>query len=142
MEIISLFRGSKAFLSNMYECNIVYKGVSYKNAEAAFQAQKCIDIKEQEKFADLSGVNAKKYGKQVKLRADWNNVKLKIMQEIIHCKFTQNEHLRQKLLNTDDAYIEEANWWRDTYWGTYKGVGYNMLGKILMSERSKLVNDR
>lgn len=140
MDKISLFRGNNAFLSNMYTCNIVYKNICYKNAEAAFQAQKCVDIKDQEKFAELSGVDAKKYGRQVKLRNDWNNIKLKIMQEIIYCKFTQNEYLRQKLLNTGDAYIEEANWWRDTYWGTYNGTGNNMLGKILMAERNKLAN--
>ena len=34
------FRNEYSFLSNMYECPIVYHGIKYRCAEAAFQALK------------------------------------------------------------------------------------------------------
>jgi len=38
-------------LSNFYPYNVTYNGITYRCSEAAFQAQKCADIKKRELFA-------------------------------------------------------------------------------------------
>ena len=48
--MIKEFKNQYFFLSNFYECPIYYNKLVFCNAEAAFQAQKAIDEKEQYKF--------------------------------------------------------------------------------------------
>ena len=72
------------------------------------------------------------------LRNDWEKVKDEIMYNICLCKFTQNEELKQKLLNTGNAELIEGYTWNDTYWGICRGRGKNHLGKILMQIREEL----
>ena len=59
----SNFRGDWAFLSNFYECKIVYEGYTFNNAESAFQAQKCLTDEEKWEFAYLSAAKAKRKDK-------------------------------------------------------------------------------
>ena len=54
----------------------------------------------------LNPSEAKKLGRRVNLRKDWEAVKVKIMEEIVRAKFTQNPDLAEKLLATGDAYLE------------------------------------
>jgi len=138
MNKINSFRDEYYFLSNFYECSVTYNGLTYKNNEAAFQAQKCINLKDREKFCNLSASESKKLGRRVVLRKDWEDIKIKVMTDIVKAKFEQNEDLQKKLLATEDAYLEEGNTWGDRIWGTVNGVGANNLGKILMNVRKEL----
>ncbi len=146
MTVIDKFSGEYEFLSNMYPCKIVYGGITYKCSESAYQAQKCPELAA--RFSDLNGYVAKKMGRQVNIRPDWEEVKLRIMAEIVFQKFSQNKDLAEKLILTGDAQLIEGNYWGDTYWGvctnrTYDNVGENYLGKILMCVRSILkINSR
>ena len=63
------------------------------------------------------------------------------MEQILWAKFEQNPGLKEKLINTGDAYLEETNTWNDTFWGVCKGKGQNNLGKILMKIRAELPRD-
>ena len=65
---IQIFRYEYFFLSNFYHCEITIDNITYKSAEAAFQAQKTLDIEERKKFVDMEPKHAKAYGKRVKLR--------------------------------------------------------------------------
>lgn len=136
--MINCFRGEYYFLSNFYECNIEFDGIPYLNAEAAFQAQKCSVLKDRKQFSDLNPSAAKKLGRKVSLRPDWENVKINLMYQIVKAKFVQNPDLADKLIATGDEYLEEGNNWGDRIWGTVNGVGANNLGKILMTVRSEL----
>ena len=62
------------------------------------------------------------------------------MEDIVRAKFTQNQELKQQLIGTGDAYLEEGNTWHDTCWGVdlKTGEGQNHLGKILMKVRQEL----
>jgi len=120
------------YLSNFYECRIEYGGLVYRNAESAFQAQKCADISKRHMFVGLSGAQAKSLGKTIDLVPEWDKVKLKYMTKILEAKFIQNPKLYSWLLSTGDEEIIEGNWWGDTYWGMCNGKGSNHLGKILM----------
>lgn len=135
---IRQFRGDFFFLSNFYNCPVVYKQLTYTNNEAAFQAQKCVSDTERIQFTKLSPSEAKRLGRRVSLRRDWEDVKVSIMEEIVRAKFTQNTELADKLLATGDTYLEEGNTWGDRVWGTVNGVGANQLGIILMKIRDEI----
>lgn len=138
--MINQFRGEYFFLSNFFESPIIYRGISYKNNEAAFQAQKVNSPGEQSEFSGLTPADAKRKGRRVKLRkdVDWDSVKTTYMYEIVKAKFMQNAELRIKLLETGNEHLEEGNTWGDRIWGTVNGVGQNRLGKILMKVREEL----
>ena len=104
-KVIDSFRGEFRWLSNFYSCSVHYEGLTFGNTEAAFQAAKCLDMKERERFFSLSGGQAKRLGKRVELRPDWEAVKIEVMREVLRCKFSQNPELKAKLIATG-AYAE------------------------------------
>lgn len=129
-------RGDFSFLSNMATSPMVISVyghvLTFHNAEAAYQAHK--DPARCTEFARLTGKDAKKLGRSVQVRADWDEIKDEIMRFVLTEKFRQNPELKQALLRVVGP-IEERNYWRDTYWGTCNGVGENRLGKLLMELR-------
>ena len=137
---IDSFRGKYYFLSNFFPAEVTYSGLTYQNNEAAFQAQKTYSKEERIEFTTLEPRDAKRRGRRVRLRKDWEQVKDRIMEEIVRAKFSQNEELKEQLLATGDAQLVEGNRWNDRYWGVdiRSGVGENHLGKILMKVRSEL----
>lgn len=141
---ITSFKYDYAFLSNFYDCEIYYDCMHYKNSESAYQASKTENYREKETFCNLSGTEAKKLGRKVALRKDWEEVKLGEMEDIVRFKFKQNPDLAYKLLQTGDKKIVEGNYWHDNYWGNCycdkcKNIeGENHLGKILMKIREEL----
>ena len=139
-EVIDRFRGEFDWLSNFFLCQVEFEGMNFSNVEAAFQAAKCLDMKERERFFGLSGSQAKRLGRRVELRSDWEEVKIEIMRQVLKSKFTQNSELREKLIATGDTELIEGNNWNDTFWGVCRGKGRNHLGKLLMEVRAELVN--
>ena len=139
--LINSFRGKYFFLSNFYPCQVKYDGITYKNSEAAFQAQKVLDKKERQQFADLEPLDAKKLGKKVSLRGDWEKVKVEIMYSVVKAKFEQNSYLSRQLIDTNDAKLVEGNSYHDIFWGIDmdSGIGENYLGRILMKVREMVL---
>lgn len=135
--IIDSFTGDYSFLSNFYSCKINYNGFSYLNTEAAFQAQKTLDRDIQKQFTNLNPSQAKKLGRKIPLRKDWEEIKDTVMYEVCKVKFNIPE-LKEKLIATQDAQLVEGNTWNDHYWGVCNGYGKNQLGKILMKIREEL----
>ena len=137
---IQRFREEYDFLSNFYGAQVEYQGLYYQNAEAAFQAQKCRTDQEKVQFCELPPNMAKRQGRQVALREDWEEVKVGVMEEVVRAKFFQNPDLGIRLLATGDTPLVEGNTWGDTCWGvdTRTGQGENHLGRILMKIRGEL----
>ena len=131
------FKDDYFFLSNFYNCDVVYEGISYKSAEAAFQAQKCIDDNKKLEFSALSAGQAKKLGKEIELRKDWNDIRVDIMKSVVRTKFDQHPELQEQLVATGDRCLIEVNVWHDMFWGVSSGKGRNMLGRILMDLRKE-----
>jgi ribA/ribD-fused uncharacterized protein len=123
----------------------MWRGVLWPTSEHAYQAAKTLDPEQQRQILNLaSPAYAKRAGKLVTMRSDWNDVKVGIMTEIVYEKFNQNPELKQKLLDTGDAIIEEGNYWKDRTWGICppgSGLGQNLLGKILMVLRQMWRSD-
>lgn len=138
MKKIDCFMDEYAFLSNYYARQICYNGILYENNEAAFQAQKCSNEVDKLSFRTLNPSEAKKKGRSVDMRKDWEQIKVQVMKDIVIAKFEQNPDLKEKLLATGDAYLEEGNTWGDRIWGTVDGKGANNLGRILMEVREKI----
>lgn len=133
---ISEFRGEYYFLSNFYSAPVTYNGMCFENNEAAFQAAKCPE--RMTEFCHLNPSEAKRLGRRVKLRGDWEAVKDTVMYEICKAKFSQNPDLADKLAATKDAELIEGNTWGDRIWGVCDDVGENRLGKILMRVRAEM----
>lgn len=135
---ISEFKGNYRFLSNFWHASIVFEGVTYPTTEHAYQAAKTLDMTKRQEIAQLSTPGeAKKAGRSVDLRDDWEDVKLGIMEVINEAKF-QYPDLRDKLLATGDRQLVEGNTWGDRFWGVCDGEGENHLGHILMNIRKRL----
>lgn len=133
------FTGNHRFLSNFAPAQVVYDGSSYPTTEHAYQAAKTLVASERRHMRNLrTPGEAKRYGRQVTMRSDWEKVKLSVMEDLVRQKFTRHESLKKALLNTGDMYLEETNAWGDTFWGVSKGKGENHLGKILMKIRQEL----
>jgi ribA/ribD-fused uncharacterized protein len=135
--MINDFHGNYSFCSNFYPARIKYRGVEYPSSEHAYQASKTLDMIERNRIAQLSTPGkAKKAGRMVTPRSDWENVKLNIMREIVFIKFDGHLDLKELLLATGDHELIEGNKWHDTFWGVCDGIGQNYLGKILMEIRT------
>lgn len=150
--MINTFSGRWRFLSNFYPAKIEHRGIIYPSVENFYVAMK---IKEDQvidhKFISVQDCQemisrikdpstVKKLGKVLKVRKDWDSVKLKIMEWAVNEKFKDPE-LGKMLIDTGNEELVEGNWWNDVYWGVCNGVGENNLGKILMRVREKIINN-
>ena len=124
-------------LSNFHIEPFTWSDVIWNCSENAYQAAKT-DRSDWPRFAAMTPSEARKEGQKVHLRKDWEQVKISVMTEICQAKFTQCPIAKKCLLNSKQAHLEESTWWKDQFWGTYKGNGRNELGKILMTIRSQL----
>lgn len=135
------FAGEYRFLSNFWPCFIEYQGLTYPSVENAYQAAKMFDIEDRVKFTNIKASEAKRLGKVLPMREDWDSTKRVVMFELVWQKFSKNVDLKAALLATGLRELQEGNWWGDTYWGTVNGKGDNHLGKILMRVREDLACD-
>ena len=131
--------------SNFHKCPVNYKGLTYKSSEAAWQAQKVQNESDKEQFTELNPGDAKKLGRKVELRPDWEDVKYDLMVDVCLKKFAQNPMLATTLLSTgDEELVEDTTGWHDNTWGNCDcpkcaGIkGKNLLGKALMDVRKIL----
>lgn len=132
------FRGDYAFLSNFYPVQVTYAGRVYPTTEHAYQAAKTTDPDERLAIALAPTPGAaKRAGRYVKLRPDWESVKLAVMEELLREKFRE-PRLRKLLVDTHPEKLVEDNTWGDRFWGVYEGRGENHLGKLLMKIRLEI----
>lgn len=151
--MINSFTGRWSFLSNFYPCKIVHQGITYPSTEHYYVAQKVnddqmingqfypkADVREMIAHISTPG-QVKKFGRTLKLRKDWNNVKFEVMEWCLREKF-KDEKLKEMLLQTGDEELIEGNTWNDIYWGVCNGKGENNLGKLLMKIRSEIKGEQ
>lgn len=137
-KVIYDFRGKFDFLSNFYSCKVKCNlGLEYQSVEAAYQASKTMDYMTRKMFTEYKPKVAKRNGRKIRLRVDWEIMKTEIMLNLLRQKF-QDKDLKEKLLSTGDAELVEGNWWGDRFWGKCNGTGRNMLGELLMKVRKEI----
>lgn len=137
------FFGSYRWLSNFELTRVTYEGVDYPSVENAYQASKLWPA-DRTTFMTMTPGQSKVMWKQFQPRhanaESWDAEKFDIMAQLVTSKFLGNESLKKNLLATGEKYLEETNYWKDSYWGVdvVKG-GKNKLGLILMNVRAYLV---
>jgi len=138
--MIHEFQGPHRFLSNFWPAPVTLDGITYPSVENAYQAAKTRISTERKHFETCPPGMAKKLGRAVTLRPDWNtDTKLSVMRSLLTQKFSHPD-LRDALLRTGETPLQEGNRWNDRFWGVclITGRGENHLGKLLMSIRSSL----
>jgi len=138
--MINQFKGEHRWLSNFAPCNIILNGIQYKSVEHAYMSAKSDDLtwihfcRDTEKPGDV-----KKASRNIKLKEDWDNIKINVMESCVSQKFSQ-EPYKTKLIQTGDQELIEGNTWGDTFWGVtlHNNEGQNNLGKIIMEYRDRL----
>ena len=127
------------WLSNFYPSKLYYMGRWWPTSEHAYQAMKSEFFKYQEYVREAKNPSkAKKRGREIEIRSDWEIVKYNIMIEILKAKFSNNTILLRKLLKTGNAKLVEKSP-TDYIWGCGKDFsGKNLLGKALMEVREYL----
>lgn len=137
-DTIDSFRDKYYFLSNFYPCKISFDGETYNSVEAAYQAQKTLDLDKRKQFINITPEKAKRLGRTLQLRPNWDQLKVEIMIKLLVEKF-KDSTLLNLLIQTNPAKLIEGNNWNDTYWEICKGKGKNMLGKLLMEIRHSIM---
>lgn len=145
MKAVKGFSGEYRFLSNFWYHPVKWNRVEYDTNEHAYQVAKDKDPKYRAAMLKCkSPGDAKQLGRTARLRPGWDSKgkKVRVMAKLIKRKF-RDSSMRQRLLSTGAAYLEETNRWHDNFWGncTCKkcgGKGLNMLGKLLMAERKSI----
>ena len=136
---IDKFEGRYAFLSNFTPAPVVLDGVRYPSVEHAYQAAKTVDPAERETVRSApSAAKAKRAGKTVTKRPDWEAVRLPVMADLTVQKYAPGSSYAVLLVATGDEELIEGNWWHDYFWGQCNGQGQNHLGKLLMARRTTL----
>ncbi len=133
------------FLSNYWPVEVEIEGILYPSVEQAYKAMKTNDVVIRQNIAKLLP-NKIELGEQIEnllngsIRNDWtDSLRLEIMEKLVTMKFDGRDmKLRQKLIETGERQLIEANDWGDTFFGVCKGIGHNHLGKILMKVRSSI----
>lgn len=140
--MINKFDGKYAFLSNFYIDSLPNLSV-----ENRYQAAKTNNIEQKQAILNApTAAIAKKMGRKVDMRPDWEQIKINVMWELLWYKF-KVPFLKQLLLDTENEEMEEGNYWHDNYCGICscnKCVGkeaYNVLGKLLIHRRSGCKGD-
>lgn len=144
MEKIDLFLEENFFLSNFFMRPFMYKGKEYKSVEHAYQSYKADNEEEHEYIRSLDTAGqAKRKGRQVSMRKDWEDIKYDLMLDLVRTKFL-DMYLSKQLLDTNDKILIEGNNWHDNLWGDCNceycksTIGKNWLGDILMKVREEL----
>ena len=139
------FFNEHRFMSNFWPSEVEYAGVTYATVEHAFQAAKFDDLDYREIIRQASTPGkSKAFGRtrDYPLRDGWSEgLAIQVMSELVAKKFTKDEDLKKRLLDTGDAVLVETNSWGDDIWGdstTTIEPGKNQLGIILMTVRSAL----
>ncbi len=146
---IRFYRRDRAefpFLSNFFPAEVKGDGILWPTSEHYYQACKIPEwyahpenIKALERIrASDKPLDAKRAGKTVKLRRDWEAKKQFYMTKVLRAKFGQHKDLAEALLDTKTATLIEDSP-HDHYWGIGSdGSGKNRLGKLLMELRDDL----
>lgn len=99
---ITAFTGEYHFLSNYCACPVTIDGLTYRSAEAAFQAAKCNVPIDRAAFCTVPPNVAKAIGRKIKLRKGWEKERDSIMADVIHTATTlQGDTVAGALLARD-----------------------------------------
>lgn len=130
------------WFSNLVSVPILVDGEDWPSVENYYQAQKTMDSYTRFGFKRMAPSQAKRAGRNLVIRPDWENIKYEVMKTALRAKFSDPMWGR-RLLDTGDEILIEWNNWGDKVWGVSikDNKGHNLLGKALMEIRDELFNN-
>lgn len=146
---------NNGYLSNWYHSPFIINGICYDSIEQYMMYQKALtfnDMETAEKILKTKNFREVKIlGRQVKNYNDtiWNGIRQIVVYEGLLAKFSQNEDIKNQLLNTGNEILVECSA-TDKIWAISltidnvdskditKWKGQNLLGFSLMKVRDKL----
>jgi ribA/ribD-fused uncharacterized protein len=124
---------------------IEINNIFFQTPEHLYQSLKATNFDDVQKIANCeSPGRSKRAGGKIKIRSDWDEIKLKVMKFVIDKQFTKESSQGHKLILFKHSIIE-INYWHDNYWGDCvckkckNIIGQNHLGKILEIRRRELI---
>lgn len=138
------FKKEYKFLSNFYPCKIIAWGIEFPTAEHVYVAAKTEDrvLRKVISMASTPG-KAKRFGRELDLRDDWEQIKIQVMRGILRRKFADKKLMASLQLVREE--IIEHNVWHDNFWGACicpecaNKEKKSMLGKLLMEVRDDII---
>jgi len=129
------------FLSNFYHSEFIDDDLHLRwpTVEHYYQAMKATNpIDRQTVWISKTPGAAKRAGRLITCRVDWEDVKEEVMLRALRMKFALGGNLAKRLIMTSGySLVEKAPW--DEYWGTGKtGKGLNRLGFLLEQVRNEI----
>src|SRR5580693_310981 len=122
--IIASFTNQYRFLSNFFvEPDGSHVEGEYQSAKHILQTNLLRDQYPINLCRDMTPGQAKRWGKRIPLRPDWEQVKLEVMEKFVLNKFLDHAELADNLLATGDIELIEGNHWGDRFWGQCLGTG-------------------
>ena len=93
--VIDSFSGEYSFLSNFHPVTVRFDGVAYPSVEHAYQAAKTLDLGLRKPFASsgMPAGKAKRLGRSLQLRHDWESIKIGVMHLLLARKFAAGTEL-------------------------------------------------
>lgn len=143
-QVIDNFHGVHEWASNFCYSPFTYQDITYPTNEHFFQGWKGT-VEDRARIAALATPGkAKREGRKIHLCWNWEAIKDEVMMTGLTQKFTQNQHLAAKLLESKGYELVEGNTWHDNYWGNcsctrcHGKPGLNKLGEMLMKLREEI----
>ena len=129
-------------LSNFSSFKVLLSNIMFDTSEQAYHWFKFPDYPDvQQEILNARSAHDAFHIAQVNKqyrRSDWDDVKVKIMKQILLAKIQQHHYVYKKLQETNNRMLVEDSW-RDDYWGHGPNKdGKNMLGVLWMEIRSEL----
>jgi len=129
--------------SNFSSFAVEYNGCLWPTSEHAYQAQKFTDKNIVDEILKAgSSYDAFKIARahEQDIRADWQSIRVDVMEKIVRAKLEQHEYIRKMLLETGTREIIEDSP-LDSFWGWGPNKdGENQLGKIWMKLREEIIS--
>lgn len=138
---VLFYEGKWYFLSNFSSFAILQNGIIWMTVEHAYQEAKFSDsaIIEEIRTA-MSAHDSKEIAQKHRgsVRADWDDIKLDVMERLLRMKIAQHPYVHDKLLETGNAELIDDSP-KDSFWGRGPDwQGLNHLGKLWMKLRDEL----
>ena len=146
-----VFQSPHSPLSNLFPCNVTYRGEAFLSSEAAFQFTRAT-VCGYEREAQLiqqerNAFKVKNLTRDFKSTREWEDTAEQVMREILLAKFQRNRVCSNFLLSTGDRTLFEGT--GDKRWGcgipiskaqliSFKNPGRNLLGHLLEEVRKVL----
>lgn len=151
IEYYSKSKKERKWLSTFYKAiPFEFNDLIFPTVEHAYQSQKLDNSNPKytdyaEQFTeDISPEEAKILGSAktfvengLELKADWDEIKLQLMEDISRAYYMTNPKMKKKLIETGDKVLLHKGPKIDSFWGIKKDGGFNHHGKILMKLRNE-----